>query len=142
MNTDNLKPFTKGDERTRELAKKGGKKSGEARRKRKNMRDTMNIFLSMPMGKGKAKDIETIKSIADLKGINMTMQDALVYSLMMTALGGGKDGTAAFKVIQETIDSVNDNLGFDYSLFDDMSQEEIIALANMDIDLEDDENEE
>jgi len=50
MNDDNLIPF---DERTkseqREIAKKGGRRSGEARRRRRAMKDMLNtILLSAP----------------------------------------------------------------------------------------------
>lgn len=139
---DNLKPFVKGDERTRECGRKGGKASGEARAKRKNMRDTMEIFLSMPMKRGKIKNIEDVKSVADLKDINLTMQDELVLALMKTALMGGRDGVNAFKIINETMESVNDTTLLDYSALDGLSKEEIIDLATMDIDLEEDDDEE
>jgi hypothetical protein len=142
LNKDNLKPFVAGEERTRESGRKGGKKSGEARRKRKNMRDTMEIFLSMPMQKGKEKNLEDVRNVADLKNVNLTLQDEITYALFKTALMGGRDGVAAYKLILETMDSVNDTTLLDYSSLSGLSKDEIIDLANMDIDLEEDEDEE
>ena len=142
MNKDNLKPFVVGEERARESGRKGGKKSGEARRKRKNMRDTMEMFLSMPMKKGKEKNLEDVKNVAELNGLNLTLQDEIVFALMKTALMGGKDGVAAFKIINEVMESVNDTTLLDYSSLNSLSKDEIIDLANMDIDLEEEDDEE
>ena len=61
MNDENLKkgtPFKKGDGRASAAGKIGGKKSGEVRRKRREMRETLEIMLNMPLDKGAFKDIE------------------------------------------------------------------------------------
>lgn len=49
MNEENLIPFNKRTEsEQREIAKKGGKKSGESRRRKKSMKQVMDTLLQMP----------------------------------------------------------------------------------------------
>ncbi len=49
MNENNLIPFSKRTEsEQREIRFKGGKKSGEARRRKKSMREKMKLLLSLP----------------------------------------------------------------------------------------------
>lgn len=103
MNKDNLKPFVAGEERTRELAKKGGKKSGEARRKRRAFKDDLEIMLSLPIDKGKVKELKDIKHFKDIGKANIDVQDSLLHSLIVTAMMGGKDGIAAMKLICEIL---------------------------------------
>ena len=48
-NEENLIPFSERTEsELREMTSKGGKKSGEARRKKKSMKQVMNMLLQMP----------------------------------------------------------------------------------------------
>lgn len=103
LNNDNLKPFVAGEERTRELAKKGGKKSGEARRKRRAFKDDLEIMLSLPIDKGKVKELNDIKHFKDIGKANIDVQDSLLHSLIVTAMMGGKDGIAAMKLIYEIL---------------------------------------
>lgn len=82
-NDKNLKPQT---ERTkseqREIAKKGGIASGESRRKKKTIRETLEMMLS-----GKLPD-------------GATRQDAIVVALMEKALSGD---VRAFEAIRDSI---------------------------------------
>ena len=55
-------------EQRAENGRKGAKKANENRRKRKEMRETLDVLLKMPMRKGKAYSAEDIKCFADLKG--------------------------------------------------------------------------
>lgn len=100
---DNLNLFKKGEERTRELAKKGGKASGEARRKRKQFKDSLEVLLTMPIDKGKMKGLEDIKTFKEIGKTNIDVQGTLLHSLVMTAMMGGKDGIAATKLIYEIL---------------------------------------
>jgi hypothetical protein len=80
-------------EQRRENGRKGGIASGEAKRKKKAMRERLEILLELPMNKGRAKDIEDIRSFAALKGKNITVQDAMMIAQIQKALKG--DTTAA-----------------------------------------------
>ena len=100
---DNSNLFKKGDERTRKMARKGGKASGEARRKRKKMKESLEVILTMPLDKGKIKELESIKTFKDIGKANISVQDSLLHSLIVTSIMGGKDGIAATKLIYEIL---------------------------------------
>ena len=89
-NEQNLIPFT--SEQSREKAKENGRKggiaSGKAKRTRKALNDTINELFSMPIKDGKANDIESIKSLASIKGQNITVQEAIVLAQIQKALKG------------------------------------------------------
>lgn len=72
----------------RENGRKGGIASGEAKRKKKAMRDRLEILLDLPMKSGKGADIESIKNFAALKGKNITVQDAMMIAQIQKALRG------------------------------------------------------
>ena len=88
-NEQNLKPNS---ERTpsevRENARKGGIKSGETRRRKKEMRERLEILLSMPIKDGKGATIDKIKSFGELKGKNITVEDAVLIAFTQKALKG------------------------------------------------------
>ena len=101
-NEQNLQPFT--SEQNREEAAKNGRKggiaSGEARRRKKTMRETLEAVLAMQVGKGKSADIEAIKDFAGLKGKNITVQEAMIIAQAQKALKGD---LAALQFIRDTI---------------------------------------
>ena len=72
----------------RENGRKGGIASGEAKRKKKAMRDRLEILLELPMKSGKGTDIESIKNFAALKGKNITVQDAMMIAQIQKAQRG------------------------------------------------------
>ena len=80
-------------EERRELGRKGGIASGEAKRKKKAMRERLEILLDLPIKSGKVADPESIKNFASLKGKNITVQDAMMIAQIQKALKG--DTTAA-----------------------------------------------
>lgn len=69
----------------REIAKKGGKKSGEVRSMNAAMRKRLEQIVKMTLKEGKA---DKIKNLADAKGANLTISDALLVKLVTMALGG------------------------------------------------------
>lgn len=69
----------------REIAKKGGKKSGEVRSMNAEMRKRLEQIVKMTLKEGKA---DKIKNLADAKGANLTISDALLVKLVTMALGG------------------------------------------------------
>lgn len=80
-------------EERRENGRKGGIASGESKRKKKAMRELLEVLLDMPMKPGKRADIDNVRSFADLKGKNITVQDAVMLAQIQKALKG--DTTAA-----------------------------------------------
>lgn len=98
-NKKNLIPFT--SNQSREEAKKngakGGKKSGEVRRKRKAMKEQMEMLLSLPF-----KQSESLDFMKDL-GIeedNLDNQMALIVAMYGKALKGD---VQAFNTIREVV---------------------------------------
>jgi hypothetical protein len=87
--SENLIPF---DERTeneqREIARKGGKASGVARREKKALKTTLETLLSMPIEDGKLEDVDKVKSLASLDGKNISVQEAIVLKALQKALNG------------------------------------------------------
>ena len=67
-------------EQRRENGRKGGIASGESKRKKKALRERLEILLDMPMKSGREADLEAIKNFAELKGKNITVQDALMIA--------------------------------------------------------------
>lgn len=78
-------PFKAGDE-ARENGRKGGVKSGEARRARKTLREELEILL--------------MQDITDKNGRQMKTQAAISASMIKQALSGS---TKAFEIIRDTI---------------------------------------
>ena len=89
-NEQNLKPFTsdQSHEKAVENGRKGGKASGEAKRRKKDMRERLEILLSMPIKNGKGADIDKIKGFGELKGKNITVEDAVLIAITQKALKG------------------------------------------------------
>lgn len=83
-------------EQRRENGRKGGIASGEAKRKKKAMRERLEILLDLPMRNGKSADIAELKSWAALKGKNITVEDAIAIAQITKALKG--DTTAAIYI--------------------------------------------
>ena len=97
-NEKNLIPWNKRTEKEqREYARKGGKKSGEVRRKRKAMKEQMEMLLSLPF-----KQSESLNFMKDL-GIeedNLDNQMALIVAMYGKALKGD---VQAFNTIREVV---------------------------------------
>lgn len=87
--TENLIPF---DERTedeaREISRKGGKASGAARRKKKKMKEIAETLMAMQITKGQAANIDTIRCLPELKGKNITGEEAMIFAVFKNALNG------------------------------------------------------
>lgn len=102
---DNLKKgnpetqFTTGREQV-ETARKGGIASGKARREKKALKDTLEELLAMPLKEGVSDEIEKIKSIAGIKGKNITMQEAIMVAMLNKA---AKGDVRAAEYVRDTI---------------------------------------
>ena len=97
-NEQNLKPCEY--KLSQEEAKKGGLASAESRKKRKAIKEQMELLLSLPLKNEKAK-----KQLSEL-GIEereMTNQMAIIIKMYQTALSGGKSSVSAFNSIRDSI---------------------------------------
>lgn len=81
-----LKEFT--PEERRENGRKGGIASGEAKRKKAAMKQTLEMLLTMPLNGKKCHEIEDIQSFAQLKGKNVTVEAAIMIKQIQRALAG------------------------------------------------------
>ena len=71
-----------------EAGRKGGLKKGENFKKRKLLKETLEIFLQMPVRKGKVTDCDSVRAFAELKGKNVTVDQALMLTLVNKSLHG------------------------------------------------------
>lgn len=97
-----------------EWGRKGGIASGETKRRKKAMKETLEVLLSMPMKNGKYADVEKIKSFADLKGKNITVEQAMLIAMIQKALHGN---VQAFESVRDTVgEKPKDKVDFEGSL--------------------------
>lgn len=89
-NKQNLIPASaeNGYKLTADDQSKGGKASGEARRRKKEMKERLELLLSMPIKSGKGSELEQIKNFASLKGKNITVEDAILIAIAQKAMKG------------------------------------------------------
>ena len=103
MNLNTLIPADQWtDEQRRERGRKGAQKANEVRRQRKQMRESVNVILAMPLRSVKEielVDVAEIKSLAEAKGLNITVQDAIILKQVQLALAGS---TKAFELLRDT----------------------------------------
>lgn len=114
-NEQNLRPSEY--KLTHEEQKKGGLASVKARREKKQMKEALQILLSMPLEGKKAAEIENIAAFKGLKGKNITVQDAVLVAQIQKALKGDR-GSAEF--IRDTVGEKpkdNTNISFDLPVF-------------------------
>jgi hypothetical protein len=98
MNNSNLIPQNmKTKSEQRETARKGGIASGEARRRKRNMKQALELLLSLPLKDPKAK-----KKIEEL-GVDpneIDNQTAILIAMMNKAVKGSE---SAFIAIRDTV---------------------------------------
>ena len=87
-------------EQRAENGRKGALKAIETKRKRKAMKETLEVLLDMPMKRGKVYTAEEMKSFADLKGKNITIDQAMMICLVQKALKGD---LSAIAMVRDTI---------------------------------------
>lgn len=96
-NTDNLKVPTSAE--ARKNGRAGGIASGKARKQKKAMKDTLATLLAMPMKAEELTDIETVQGVAELNGLNVTVQEAIMLAQIKKAVKGD---TRAAEYIRDT----------------------------------------
>ena len=98
--SDNLTPLNKRTkDEQREIQSAGGIASGKARREKKMMRETLETLLTLTIKDGDAASIENIKSLAEIKGKNITVQDAIMLVQIQKAMKGD---TRAAEYVRDT----------------------------------------
>lgn len=132
MNDENLIPNSqKSPSEVRQQGHNGGIKSGEVRRAKKAMRETLQELLNLPLEKG---DIDEITNLAEAKGKNLTAEQAMCIAVIKEALKGN---VKAATFVRDTsgnklTDDVNVNVvssGPDLSSF---SADELRKMAGID----------
>lgn len=68
--------------------RKGGLKKGENAKKKREMRQVIEILLSMPLEDKKTEDLEKIASFKGLANKNLTVNDAIIVKQVQKALKG------------------------------------------------------
>lgn len=86
-------------EQRAEYGRLGGIKSGEVKRRKKEMKETLGVLLGMKLKPGKEADIDAIKDFASLKGKNVTVQQALLVAQIQKAMKGD---TQALTFLRDT----------------------------------------
>ena len=119
-------------EQRSEYGKIGAQKSMETKRKRKEMRETLDILLKMPMKKGKQYSAEDIKCFADLKGKNITIDQALMIALVQKGLKGDLNAIAMVRdtVGEKPVEKVEATVT--KNPFDELTADELRELIKRD----------
>lgn len=119
-NEENLIPFNKRTEKEqREYARKGGQRSGEVRRKRKAMKEQMEMLLSLPFKQ--KKQLDFIKDLG-IEEEEIDNQMALIVAMYAKAIKGD---VQAFNTIREvTQDDKTVNQEERVQIVNDLPEEE------------------
>ena len=113
-------------EQLSEWGRKGGLAKREATRKRKEMKDTLDTLLKMPMKKGKVYTAEDIKSFADLNGKNITIDQAMMVRLIQKALKGD---LSAIAMVRDTVgEKPTEKVEVTKNPFDELTADELRKL--------------
>lgn len=83
-------------ETAKRMGSKGGKKSAETARRRKEMREVFTAILDMPMKPG---TIEEVRTFAEANGKNVTVGEAIAFVQIGRALDGD---TRAAEFVRDT----------------------------------------
>lgn len=104
---DNLKPFDSNQNReeAKKNGRKGGKASGESRRRKKAMRESFETLFAMQCPEKVVKAFK--KQGLDVPD-NITYEEALTYSMMMKAMGG--DARMTSLLLDVTGDKFSDQM--------------------------------
>lgn len=87
-------------EQRREYGRKGGLKKGENYKRRKELKETLNVLLDMPLKTGRTTNVEKVQAFASLKGKNITVDQAMMVCLIQKALKGDLNAIA---MVRDTI---------------------------------------
>ena len=131
----NLKPVRNSEE-ARERGRLGGIKSGEVRRERKRLRDTVSMLLSLPPGLSEQKDVLMALGIEEADCNNQTL---VAVSMIQRAAAGDVKAAIWLRdtVGEKPTDKVEANVHTTKPLKEKLaglSKEELRELAGLDDD--------
>ena len=117
-------------EQRREYGRKGGLKKGENYKRRKELRETLDVLLDMPLRTGRTTSVEKVQAFANLKGKNITVDQAMMVCLIQKALKGDLNAIA---MVRDTIgekpsDKVNMDAKVTKNPMEDLSVDELREL--------------
>ena len=112
-NEENLIPFNERTEKEqRAIQSAGGKASGEARRKRKAMREQAELLLSLPFKDRQFKDVdgnarsllERYKEVSGIEDVGeIDNQMAMLIAMWQQALSGDTGSVSEFNSLRELV---------------------------------------
>ena len=117
-------------ERRSECARKGGIASGIARRKKKEARNVIETFLTMPLKRGRVADIEAIKNFMELKGKNITVEEAMFLQLVQKALKGDLNAISMVLSLIGEKPAEKVDISANVNPFSDLSTDELRKLIS------------
>lgn len=103
-NEQNLNPCRSKSE-ARERGAAGGRASGEARRRKRAMREVLDDLLQMPIKRGELKNVECLSDLTGPNGrftllnnpkVNLTVEQAVLLTQVFLALVQGSTKAATF----------------------------------------------
>lgn len=110
----NLKKLKKGDPESLAIAQKGAQAVAEKARKRKAMKEDLNILLNLSLKKGQMVYSEDIQSLAEAEGKNISVQTAIDIAMVQRAMMGD---VQAAQYIRDTVgEKPSDKVEVDQSL--------------------------
>ena len=114
-------------EQRAECGRKGAEVTKRKVRERKAMKETLEILLNMPMKKGKVYTAEEIKSFADLKGKNITIDQAMSVCLIQKALKGDLSAIAMVRdtIGEKPVENVKVDANVTKNPFDELTADEL-----------------
>ena len=117
-------------EQRAECGRKGAEVTKRKVRERKAMKETLEILLNMPMKKGKVYTAEEIKSFADLKGKNITIDQAMSVCLIQKALKGDLSAIAMVRdtIGEKPVENVKVDANVTKNPFDELTADELRKL--------------
>ncbi len=71
-----------------EYGRRGGIASGEARRRKRDMKETMDIIMALPLDDKKAVELANLKSFKNVFKSNPDVQTAMLAALAKRAMSG------------------------------------------------------
>lgn len=88
-NEQNLRPRTElSKEEAKRLGRIGGLKSAEVRKQKKTMQEIAKYILNMSIQQGEKHSIEDIQNLAEVKGKNISVDEAILLKQVEKALKG------------------------------------------------------
>ena len=106
-NEQNLIPFNKRTKsEQREYAKQGGQKSGEVRRQKKAMKETMKMLLSLEMPESEGK--EKLKELG-IDDEDLNVQTAILMQQINKALKGNLESAKFVRDVSDEVGAIKDD---------------------------------